>query len=144
MSGLLEQMTALHFTLASVVLVSWLATAIALTSLARVRRNETYLQDSLNELQRHLAVSNSGLMGMGRKLLTIEKNLRPIARQKVDNKPASVSPIRSQARGEQRYEQAGQMLGQGMTNAQVSAATGLTQAEINLLAMLRQPLGQAG
>lgn len=143
MSGLLEQMTALHLTLVSVVLVSWLATAIALTSLARVRRNETYLQDSLNELQRHLAVSNSGLMGMGRKLLSIEKNLRP-ARSAGAQKPAPVSPIRANPQGEQRYEQAGLMLGQGMSPSQVSAATGLSQAEINLLAMLRQPLGQAG
>lgn len=145
MADLLRQLSSLEVILVGVVLLSWVAIALAMASFARVRRQESLIRDGMEELRRSLDISNSGLLGMGRKLLSIEKRFNPNSASPVVGETRSVfQPDAARHQSASRYQQASEMVSQGLSVAQVAAATGMSQAEINLVAMLRQPMARAG
>ncbi|UTA49513.1 DUF2802 domain-containing protein [Simiduia sp. 21SJ11W-1] len=167
MQNLLTQLTSLEMVLVGAVVVSWVAVALAMASLIKVKRQEILVHNAMDELKRSVSIGNNGLMGMGRKLLNIEKTMqrqqnRPVAAGGVGTaaaaakssgaqarqmKPSQVNPfaqfateIDAQPAKDSHYQQASTMLAQGLTAAQVASATGMSHAEIQLLAMLN---GQA-
>ncbi|MDN3639886.1 DUF2802 domain-containing protein [Simiduia curdlanivorans] len=142
MEQLVTQFSSLEVILVGVVAMSWVAIALAMSSFAKVRRQEVLVRESLEDLRRAIHTSNSGLVGMGRKLLSIEKNVVIKGTNKKASK-AVETPVPSLKyslpKAESRYAQAANMVSQGLSVAQVAAATGMSQAEVNLLAMLQRP-----
>lgn len=138
MDNLLAQMTSLEAVLVGVVVLSWAAVALSLLSLVKVKRQEAAVQEAMHELKRTVDVGNSGLMGMGRKLVSIERNMQRSKRQAAN--AAEPKPVATAAAAVEngRYDQATVMLTQGLSAAQVASATGMSQAEVRLLAMLKQ------
>ncbi|MBB3168394.1 DUF2802 domain-containing protein [Simiduia aestuariiviva] len=140
MQSIISQFTSLEAILAGVVIISWVAVSVALLSLMRVKRQEVAVRDAMEELKQTVTIGNNGLIGMGRKLLSIEKNMQRQKRNqlKEPQKPAAAPvPRASIVNMDSHYQQAGEMLAQGLTAGQVANATGMSQAEVQLLAMLR-------
>ncbi len=140
MQSIISQFTSLEAILAGVVIISWVAVSVALLSLMRVKRQEVAVRDAMEELKQTVTIGNNGLIGMGRKLLSIEKNMQRQKRNqlKESQKPAAAPvPRASIVNMDSHYQQAGEMLAQGLTAGQVANATGMSQAEVQLLAMLR-------
>lgn len=136
MENLLAQMTSLEAVLVGVVVLSWAAVALSLLSLVKVKRQEAAVQEAMHELKRTVDIGNTGLMGMGRKLVSIERNMQRNKRQAVN--ASAPKPVPEAAADNGRYGQAAVMLAQGLSAAQVASATGMSQAEVRLLAMLKQ------
>jgi hypothetical protein len=140
MQTIIAQLTSFEAVLVGVVVISWVAVALALVSLVKVKRQEAIVHDAMQELKRTVDIGNSGLMGMGRKLLSIEKNMQRSKRQtsaiSVSAPPAHGLAPNSSDQGQ--YQQVGEMLAQGLSVSQVASATGMSQAEVSLLAMLKQ------
>lgn len=139
---ILASFTELNWVLVGAVLISWLATAFALLSLRHTRQQEQKMQALLISLQHDMSVNSHGLVGMGKKLLNIEKAIRPVAPASGRNqsaKPASNNVVSLSDKQEQRYRQARIMLGQGLSVEQVASASGISMAEASLIAMLRKP-----
>ena len=145
MEQLITQFSSLEVILVGVVAMSWVAIAVAMTSFARVRRQEILVREGLEDLRRAVNTSNSGLVGMGRKLLSIERSVddkqRKVSKRQVEPEAPAFKFVMPKA--ESRYAQAANMIGQGLSVAQVAAATGMSQAEVNLLAMLKRPQVEA-
>ncbi|BFM11769.1 hypothetical protein R50072_19220 [Simiduia litorea] len=142
MEQLVTQFSSLEVILVGVVAMSWIAIALAMTSVAKVRRQEILVREGLEDLRRAIHTSNSGLVGMGRKLLSIEKNVAVKNAGKTTAKHAKTAASDTHytiPKAESRYAQAANMVNQGLSVAQVAAATGMSQAEVNLLAMLQRP-----
>ena len=138
MESILSQMTSLEAVLVGVVVVSWVAVMLAMISLVKVKRQEAVVRASMQELKRTVDIGNSGLMGMGRKLLSIEKNMQRVKRQVPEAQPASKDTSTPDIGHKGHYRQADTLLAQGLSVAQVASTTGMSQAEINLLALLKQ------
>lgn len=145
--SILASFAELNWVLVGAVLISWLATAFALMSLRRTRQQEQRMQALLTRLQHDMSVNSHGLVGMGKKLLTIEKAIKP-AKSPVSKAAqpngdrvvkAADNVVSLSDKQDQRYRQARMMLGQGLSVEQVANASGISLAEASLIAMLREP-----
>ncbi|AFU97716.1 DUF2802 domain-containing protein [Simiduia agarivorans] len=141
MASILAGLSDLNWILVGAVMVSWMATAFALMSLRQTRLQEQKTQALLASLQHDLMANSHGLVGMGKKLLTIEKAIKP----KTDKPLRQTAPktadnvVSLSDKQEKRYRQARLMLGQGLSVEQVANASGISLAEASLIAMLREP-----
>lgn len=147
MVDLLQQSQLVQLMLVGSVLLSWVALAFALISLSRIKRQELSVAQGLSELQESLKINNSGLVGMGRKLLLIEKNIAPSIQNSSAKSFQQIGARKLAAVGAKQSDlsvaNAIALLKQGMSPAQVVSATGLSSAEVNLMAMLNRPLERA-
>jgi len=111
-------------------LLSLFALIIALRSLSQLR-NQAEQQDRLfQRLTKELAVSNTGSVGMGQRLLAMEKKLQSAAKTqtKIDY---------YQDDEYQPYNQAAQLFKMGMDIDEVSRRCGLSRAEASLIHMMQ-------
>ena len=138
MDALISGLADLNLVLIGAVLVSWVATGMALQALKSSRAQQLQLQATLVNLEQTLSANSHGLVGMGKKLLTLEKAMKPgQGRAAPTATPSNVIPLAEKQ--DRRYQQARVLLGQGLPVEQVASAAGISMAEVQLLAMLRKP-----
>lgn len=110
--------------------LSLFALVVALKSLSRIREQAEQQERIYQRLTKELAVSNSGSVGMGQRLVAMEKKLQTAAKTqtKIDY---------YQDDEYQPYTQAAQMFKMGLDIDEVSRRCGLSRAEASLIHMMQ-------
>jgi hypothetical protein len=124
-------MTVLEIGLSASALVSVIALLVALISLKQVRRQADANEKLIQKLMREVAASSSGSVGMGQRLLAMEKRLQSEAK-----KPEKIDYYNDDEF--QPYSQAAQMFKMGMDCDEVARRCGLSRAEASLLEMMQK------
>ena len=125
-------MTVLEIGLSVSAAISVIALLIAVLSLKHVRRQADANEKLIQKLMREVAASSSGSVGMGQRLLAMEKRLQTSA-TKQSEKIDYYSDDEFQP-----YSQAAQMFKMGMDCDEVARRCGLSRAEASLLEMMQK------
>jgi hypothetical protein len=110
--------------------LSVVALVIAYVSLQLVRKQAGDNERLIQKLMRDVAASSSGSVGMGQRLLAMEKRLQADAK-----KPEKIDYYNDDEF--QPYSQAAQMFKMGMDCDEVARRCGLSRAEASLLEMMQ-------
>lgn len=124
-------LTPLEFGLVASLLVSVVALIVAFRSLKVARAQQENTEKLIQKLTRNLAVSNSGSVGMGQRLLAMEKRLQEEP-QKTDKKIDYYNDEDFQP-----YSQAAQLFKMGLDAEEVARRCGLSRAEASLIQMMQ-------
>lgn len=108
-----------------------LALVCALVGLRRVRLQAVATEKLMQKLMRDVAASSSGSVGMGQRLLAMEKRL-----QSESKKTEKIDYYNDDEF--QPYSQASQMFKMGMDCEEVARRCGLSRAEASLLEMMQK------
>lgn len=128
-------MTLFEISLMISLVFSVLALVIAMISLKSVRNQASNNEKLLQKLMRDLAASNSGSVGMGQRLLAMEKRLQHT------QKPSEKIDVYNDDEF-QPYSQAAQLFQMGLDADEVARRCGLSRAEASLLEVM-QKAGQS-
>lgn len=111
-------------------LLSVIALVLAIKSLSRTREQQAHVEKLFQKLTKEMALSSSGAVGMGQRLLAMEKNLQaaPKAAQKIDY---------YNDEDFQPYSQAAQLFKMGLDAEEVARRCGLSRAEASLIQMMQ-------
>ena len=125
-------MTVLEVGMSISAVVSVIALTIAVVSLKHVRRQAEVNEKLIQKLMREVAASSSGSVGMGQRLLAMEKRLQA----NTAKKPEKIDYYNDEEF--QPYSQAAQMFKMGMDCDEVARRCGLSRAEASLLEMMQK------
>lgn len=124
-------LTPLEIGLIASLLVGVVALVVAFKSLKLARAQQDYTEKLIQKLTRDLAVSKSGSVGMGQRLLAMEKRLQEDPKkndQKIDY---------YNDEDFQPYSQAAQLFKMGLDAEEVARRCGLSRAEASLIQMMQ-------
>lgn len=111
--------------------ISVAAFIMAAVTVSRTRRQLDEANKLSQRIARDLALANSGSVGMGQRLLAMEKRLRetPAAAPKIDyHNDEEFQP----------YAQAAQLFKLGLDSEEVARRCGLSRAEASLMEMMQK------
>jgi hypothetical protein len=109
-----------------------IATILALYSLSRTRKQADFAEKLYQRITRDISIANSGSVGMGQRLLAMEKRLQ-------NNPSNQAQPIDYQQDAEfQPYAQAAELLKMGLSSEEVANRCGLSRAEASLMEMMQK------
>lgn len=114
--------------LALCLIMSLAALVLALLALAQARRQMQASQRVYERLGRELALANSGAMGMGQRLLSLERKLQEAAEQ--------AGADAGQGDYDMPYSQAAGLFEAGVEPEEVARRCGLSRGEASLMAMM--------
>jgi uncharacterized protein YoxC len=112
--------------------LSLIALTVALLAFSQTRRQAVETDKLIQRLTREVAASSSGSVGMGQRLLAMEKRLQASA----DKKAGKIDYYNDDEF--QPYSQAAQMFKLGMDAEEVARRCGLSRAEASLLEMMQK------
>src|SRR5690606_14077576 len=124
-------MTLVEIGLLSSLAISLIALVFSFISLRRVRQQNSETEKLIHKLMRDIAASSNGSVGMGQRLLAMEKRL-----QSDTKKPEKIDYYNDDEF--QPYSQAAQMFKMGMDCDEVARRCGLSRAEASLLEMMQK------
>ncbi len=124
-------MTQIEIALIASLALSLLALFIAVISLKSTRKQAINNEKLLQKLVRDLAASNSGSVGMGQRLLAMEKRLQNTQKQSEKIDVYNDDEF-------QPYSQAAQMFQMGLDVEEVARRCGLSRAEASLLEVMQK------
>lgn len=124
-------MTTLEWGLIASLSISALALIVALISLGKSRKQAADTEKLLEHLTREVAASNSGTVGMGQRLMAMEKRIQAGLQksEKIDY---------YQDEEFQPYSQAAQLFKMGLDSEEVARRCGLSRAEASLLEVMQK------
>jgi len=118
------------------VAISWIAVSAALYAMFRVRRQAALTEKLYRRLSHDMQVANSGSMGMGKRLLSLERSLLDTSRKQelmeTKAEQAAVTEL-----DEVPYAQASLLLNAGLDADDVAKRCGLSRAEASLMALMQ-------
>lgn len=112
--------------------ISASALAVAFVTFKRLRAQAQDTEKLLQRLAREVAASSSGSVGMGQRLLAMEKRLQAAA----DKKNETLDYYKDEEF--QPYSQAAQMFRMGLDAEEVARRCGLSRAEASLLEVMQK------
>jgi Protein of unknown function (DUF2802) len=124
-------MTTIEIALIASLALSLLALFIAVISLKSSRKQAANNEKMLQKLVRDLAASNSGSVGMGQRLIAMEKRLQNTQKQSEKIDVYNDDEF-------QPYSQAAQMFQMGLDAEEVARRCGLSRAEASLLEVMQK------
>lgn len=124
-------MTPIEIALIASLALSLLALLIAIISLKSTRKQAADNEKLLQKLIRDLAASNSGSVGMGQRLMAMEKRLQNTQKQSEKIDVYNDDEF-------QPYSQAAQMFQMGLDVEEVARRCGLSRAEASLLEVMQK------
>jgi hypothetical protein len=110
--------------------ISIVALIISIKSVTGARQQQAQMEKLFQRLSKELALANSGSVGMGQRLLSMEKRLQsaPQAANKIDY---------YNDEDFQPYSQAAQLFKMGLDSEEVARRCGLSRAEASLIEMMQ-------
>ena len=122
--------TPLEIGLIASLFISVVALLFAYKSLQIARSQQTATEKLIQKLMKELSVANSGAVGMGQRLLAMEKRLQSPEKnaQKIDY---------YNDEDFQPYSQAAQLFKMGLDTEEVARRCGLSRAEASLIQMMQ-------
>jgi len=132
---LITAMNWLDIVLIGSALTSWLAISLTLFCMHRTRYQFRLLQKLYRGLEHELQVVNSASMGMGRRLIDVERKLSSTLSLQLPTEKQSVDQL--------SYSHAAQLFRSGVQAEEVARSCGLSRAETSLIAMIQQSKNQS-
>ncbi|BFM16531.1 hypothetical protein R50073_27140 [Maricurvus nonylphenolicus] len=128
------------------VVVSWAAVILSLFCIRRQRQQAELTRKLYDRLDHDLQLTNSGSIGMGKRLVAMEKVLHQHAKQKADaaeapvqqvqSVPSAVTPVHS------AYNDAARLFDSGVQSEEVARRCGLSRAEASLMQLMHKQVNQ--
>lgn len=137
----------MDFALVGSIVISWMALALALVCYARLRKQSSLTQKLYTRLDHNLQMTNNGSIGMGRRLVALEKQLQQVELQEAAN---STSRDDSGTDQKQAVPQAAalveglapdladaaRLLNAGLGTDEVARRCGISRAEVSLMQLM--------
>lgn len=129
----------MELALAASLLFSLVALVVALLTARRSAKQLQEAQALIRQISRDLSVANSGAVGMGQRLVAMEKRLR-----EQESKPvataAAPTPVPDYSGDEdfQVYSEAVRLFRSGASSEEVARRCGLSRAEASLMEVMHQ------
>jgi len=120
------------------ILISWLALAVALLCYARLRKQAGLTQTLYQRLDHNLQVTNSGSIGMGKRLIELERKLS--AEVEADSSPVVAETFK--ASFDPELADAARLLEAGLPADEVARRCGLSRAEASLMQLMHSQVKQ--
>jgi hypothetical protein len=124
------QFTTLELGLIASLFLSVVALMLAILSLRATRAQKLSVDRLLQKISRDVAASTDGSVGVGQRLLAIEKRLH------APEKPNQTIDYYNDE-SFQPYSQAAQLFGMGLDTEEVARRCGLSRAEVSLIQMMQ-------
>ena len=109
-------------------------TGVALAARKKALLIEAQLKSELAELRRELHVVGSGAMGVGQRLMDVEKRVNQTAERQQEMQQKDVNSL--------PYQQASKLLEMGASVDDLVSSCGLARAEAELVALVHQQAKQ--
>ena len=131
-------MALMDWALIGSVVISWVAVALALYVLVRIRRQAAVTEKLYRRLSHDMQVANSGSLGMGKRLLSLERSLNDSLRKQelLETKSEQAAQATVTELDEVPYAQASLLLSAGLEADDVAKRCGLSRAEASLMALM--------
>jgi len=127
----------LDVALVGTILISWVALAIALLCYARLSKQAGLTQTLYQRLDHNLQVANSGSIGMGKRLIELERQL---SKSDDESKPVAVEAFN--ASFDPELADAARLLEAGLPADEVARRCGLSRAEASLMQLMHSQVKQ--
>jgi uncharacterized protein DUF2802 len=121
------------------VVVSWAAVALSLFCIRRQRHQAMLTRKLYDRLEHDLQLTNSGSIGMGKRLVAMEKALQKSAKQEAvvpkaepQSQPSYSAPV------DASYNDAARLLDAGVDTDEVARRCGLSRAEASLMQLMHK------
>lgn len=137
------------------VIISWVAVLMAVLCLYQLRKQSRQMRQLYQRLNHNLELANSGSIGMGQRLLAMEKKLKQAVKKGASPTPAAAAqpapaftskPASTHTDNDavfEPYNHAASMLNAGIDAEEVAKRCGLSRAEASLMQLMRQQLQAA-
>lgn len=123
------------------ILISWLALAVALLCYGRLRKQASLTQTLFQRLDHNLQVTNSGSIGMGKRLIELERRLSGGADSDVGGNSVAAEAFTPSFDPE--LADAARLLEAGLPADEVARRCGLSRAEASLMQLMHSQVKQA-
>jgi hypothetical protein len=131
----------MNFALAGSICISWMAMALALICYARLRKQSVLTQKLYQRLDHNLQTANNGSMGMGKRLIALERNLHEVEMQEAAN--TSLAAAVPETSNNSLVEglapdlaDAVRLLNAGLLPEEVARRCGISRAEASLMQLM--------
>ncbi len=124
------------------VVISWIAVAASLYAMLRVRRQASLTEKLYRRLNHDLQVANSGSVGMGKRLLSVERSLQDTSRKQEALEQSRRKTPKTDL-DEVPYAQANLLLNAGLSAEDVARRCGLSRAEASLMELMQNQASAA-
>ncbi len=125
-------------------LVSVLAVVIAIASVSRMRKQAALTQKLYQRLDHNQQVSNSSAMGMGKRLIALEKQLNLRDQDAMTGAATSQSrPASSVPAIDEELKDAVSLVNAGLDAEEVARRCGISRAEASLMKLMHSQVHQA-
>ena len=129
---LLETELWMDIVLVGSVLISWMAVSVALFCMYRMRRQVMVSQKLYERINHELKVTNSGSIGMGQRLMAVERKLK-----QPTSKPQAAA-VESPGVENLSYVHAARLISSGVKVEEIARSCGLSRAEASLMETLHR------
>jgi len=124
--------------------VSVLAVVIAIASVSRMRKQADLTQRLYQRLDHNQQVSNSSAMGMGKRLIALEKQLTLRDHNEQASGKASRTPASSTVSAiDEELKDAASLVSAGLDADEVARRCGISRAEASLMKLMHSQVHQA-
>ncbi|MGH1371869.1 MAG: DUF2802 domain-containing protein [Cellvibrionaceae bacterium] len=124
--------------------LSALAMVIAFACVSRMRKQAALTQKLYQRLEHNLQISNSSAVGVGKRLIAIEKAFK---RRQADDSPVVQAPVSNTGLStlvvDDELKDAASLLHAGIDPEEVSRRCGISRAEASLLKMMHSQVHEA-
>jgi Protein of unknown function (DUF2802) len=126
------------------VVISWAAVALSLFCIRRQRHQAMLTRKLYERLEHDLQLTNSGSIGMGKRLVAMEKALQKNVKQETLEPKAKPQPQPSySAPVDVSYNDAARLLDAGVDADEVARRCGLSRAEASLMQLMHKQTNQS-
>ncbi len=128
----------------SSMILSALSVAIAFACVSRMRKQAALTQKLYQRLDHKLQVSNASAVGVGKRLIALEKKLKRAASEDLAaEKKAQATPAAAMSIVDDELKDAASLLHAGIDPEEVSRRCGISRAEASLLKMMHSQIHAA-
>lgn len=126
------------------VVVSWAAVILSLFCIRRQRQQAELTRKLYERLDHDLQLTNSGSIGMGKRLVAMEKVLHQHAKQKAQAAEPPVQQVHATVTSpvHSAYNDAARLFDSGVQSEEVARRCGLSRAEASLMQLMHKQVNQ--
>lgn len=144
----------MNFALVGSIAISWLSLILAVVCYGRLRKQAVLTQKLYSRLDHNLQITSNGSMGMGRRLVALEKQLQQVDLQEHAEKAPDatserqsvekVTPAAAIVEGlAPDLADAARLLNAGLGTEEVARRCGISRAEVSLMQLMHSQVKSA-
>lgn len=144
----------MNFALVGSIVISWMALALGVVCYGRLRKQSQLTQKLYSRLDHNLQMTSNGSIGMGRRLVALEKQLQQVEMHDAANSKPEVTPDTSETNTVPQavalveglapdLADAARLLNAGLETEEVARRCGISRAEVSLMQLMHSQVKSA-